>query len=323
MEKGLISVIIPIYNREKLIERCIDSVLAQENVKTEIICVDDGSTDSSLEICKRYAVEHDNIVVIHKENGGVSSTRNVGLDSVHGEYIFWLDSDDSIPKGGLIALLNAIKDNDVDFVMGVSSRINRDGTVRCVMDYSEEIKNRVISSEEYWKWNTDDNNVFMFTVIWGKLYKSSVWANRRFAVGVDYAEDELILPELISGCKNFYVLDKKVYEQHMSLGSVLRSDFNIQKLNSSKSKLSTARFLCEKGYFDYAVKKWVIAAGELVTMTKKVNDKESQEECMEIFKGLRSLALNLLGHMGHKKRVKSMAFMLGYPLYFCLETLKK
>lgn len=84
----------PVYNVEKYLEQCLDSVLAQEFVNYELILVDDGSTDSSMDICIRYAEKHKNIVFIHKQNGGVSESRNCGIDIARGEYIIFLDSDD-------------------------------------------------------------------------------------------------------------------------------------------------------------------------------------------------------------------------------------
>ncbi|HEM5303194.1 TPA: glycosyltransferase family 2 protein, partial [Streptococcus suis] len=96
MSKILLSVIIPVYQVEKYLKRCIDSVLAQKFIDYEIILVDDGSTDSSPAICDAYSAEYPHISVIHKENGGLSDARNVGIKHAAGEYIFFLDSDDWI-----------------------------------------------------------------------------------------------------------------------------------------------------------------------------------------------------------------------------------
>lgn len=92
----LISVIVPVYNVEKYIRRCVDSILSQTYSKIEIILVDDGSTDSSGIICDQYADENENVAVIHKKNGGLSSARNAGLDVANGKYIGFVDSDDWI-----------------------------------------------------------------------------------------------------------------------------------------------------------------------------------------------------------------------------------
>ena len=91
-----VSVIVPVYNVEKYLCRCIDSIINQKNVEMELILVDDGSTDKSGEICDNYANIYTKIKVIHKENGGLSDARNVGIENSIGEYIFFLDSDDYI-----------------------------------------------------------------------------------------------------------------------------------------------------------------------------------------------------------------------------------
>lgn len=114
--KGLISVIIPVYNVEKYLEECIDSVLSQTYKNYEIILVDDGSTDSSPEICDKYASEYENISVIHKENHGLSHTRNAGLTVAHGEYVYFLDSDDYIDSDAFTMLAEAIEKEKSDFL---------------------------------------------------------------------------------------------------------------------------------------------------------------------------------------------------------------
>ena len=96
IEKEKISVIIPVYNVEKYLKRCLDSVINQTYKNLEIILVDDGSTDNSGKICDEYAKNDKRIIVIHKENGGVSVARNIGLDICTGDYVNFIDSDDWI-----------------------------------------------------------------------------------------------------------------------------------------------------------------------------------------------------------------------------------
>lgn len=113
---GLISVIIPVYNVEKYLRECIDSVLNQTYKCYEIILVDDGSTDSSGKICDEYAQAYDNVRVIHKENSGPSATRNAGFTYAQGEYVYFLDSDDYIVPIALKTLINTSVENNADIV---------------------------------------------------------------------------------------------------------------------------------------------------------------------------------------------------------------
>lgn len=114
-EKPLLSIIIPVYNVEQYLEKCIESVIPM-TISYEIILVDDGSTDSSLGICKKFEEINKNIKVVHKENGGLSSARNCGLSIATGKYIAFVDSDDWVEKGTYDTLLEKLKNKDVDIL---------------------------------------------------------------------------------------------------------------------------------------------------------------------------------------------------------------
>ena len=112
----VVSVIIPVYNVEKYLEECIDSVLAQTYQNIEIILVDDGSTDSSGLICDRYAEKNTNISVIHQKNSGLSAARNSGLNKANGDYIYFLDSDDYISADAIEKLFSIAENDKSDIV---------------------------------------------------------------------------------------------------------------------------------------------------------------------------------------------------------------
>ena len=114
MQKPLISIIIPVYNAEKYLPNCLDSVINQTYKNLEIILVDDGSTDKSSEICDEYAQKDFRIKLIHKENGGVSSARNAGLALVSGDYIAWVDSDDFVAPDYIEYMYKLLKEYDAD-----------------------------------------------------------------------------------------------------------------------------------------------------------------------------------------------------------------
>lgn len=111
-----ISVIVPVYNTEKYLRRCVDSILAQTFTDFELLLIDDGSTDSSGAICDEYAQKDSRVRVFHKENGGVSSARNLGLNKAKGEYIAFVDGDDWISSDMYESLLNKIKNEEADIV---------------------------------------------------------------------------------------------------------------------------------------------------------------------------------------------------------------
>ena len=103
---NLISIIVPVYNVEDYIKQCLDSILLQTYTNFEVIVVDDGSTDSSSEICDDFAKKDKRFNVIHKENGGVSKARNIALDNVNGSYVVFVDSDDVLPKDALKKMID-------------------------------------------------------------------------------------------------------------------------------------------------------------------------------------------------------------------------
>lgn len=107
----LISIIVPVYNSEKTLCRCVDSVINQPFNNWEILLIDDGSTDKSFEICENYALKDKRITVLHKENGGVSSARNIGLDNAKGKWVTFIDSDDYIAVDALSMDYNTLDED--------------------------------------------------------------------------------------------------------------------------------------------------------------------------------------------------------------------
>lgn len=123
MITGMLSVIVPVYNASRYLRQCVNSVLAQNISSMEVLLIDDGSTDSSRNICLEYAAATPIVRYLHKENGGVSSARNVGLEHAQGEYVTFVDSDDEVLAGSYPKMIAAFADSDVDLVCcGISHR---------------------------------------------------------------------------------------------------------------------------------------------------------------------------------------------------------
>ncbi len=310
-----ISVIIPAYNRGKFITKCIDSVLSQETVTFEVIIVDDGSTDNTLEICNSYAAEHSNIRVIHQENKGMASARNAALDIATGDYITFLDSDDNMAKDALFDMLTVLRENNVDAVIGEYDLVDESGNKIGNGTFPEDIGSHVISQTDYWMLNSNKETNFLFTVVWGKLFKREVWEKLRFGDGVRFAEDEFILAELVERCNSFYLLAKTVYIQTSSQESLTRSAFNSDKLTSPESKLRISRYLLSKKLYSCAVEKWGIAVGEVILMTKLADDKETRDKLKMLDRDLRYLGNRLFKHMDWQKKVEYTAYYIGYDFY--------
>ena len=191
----LISVIVPVYNVERYLVQCVDSIINQTYKKLEIILVDDGSTDNSSKICDSYIQKDNRIRVIHKQNGGLSSARNAGLDIASGEYIAFVDSDDYILPEMYEVLFRLIDENNAD--MGACSwqRVNEAGTPLLKQDTSPE--NEILSGDEVL--SIGMTRGLTYVLAWNKLYKASIFDDLRFPEGRLH-EDEFTAHHILSKC---------------------------------------------------------------------------------------------------------------------------
>ena len=182
--KDLISVIVPVYNVEKYIRRCLDSIVNQTYSNLEIILIDDGSKDASGKICDEYAKKDNRITVIHKKNGGLSSARNVGIENSNGKYITFIDSDDMIKEN----FISVLYDNLINFDSQISIcgyKFVYNNMVPFDVDKKKE-KISVFSSEKALMkmlYQKQINNS-----AWGKLYLKSIFKDIRYPEGKIYED---------------------------------------------------------------------------------------------------------------------------------------
>ena len=190
MSNPKISVIIPVYNAESTLRRCVDSVLAQTYTDFECLLIDDGSTDKSGEMCDEYAAKDSRVRVFHKENGGVSSARNVGLDNAKGEWITFLDSDDYIEEEFLGSIVNT---GNAELIIGSCIWISDGGRRQLIDDIPSNVTDRNQIFKEYLYSCT-------FNVPWGKLFKRSIIVDNAIGFNVEmrFAEDLCFVYQYIS-----------------------------------------------------------------------------------------------------------------------------
>lgn len=206
MQEKVLSVIVPVYNVEPFIRECLDSILAQTYKKFELILVDDGSTDCSGEICEEYAKKDERIRVLHKENGGLSSARNAGLDVAVGEYICFIDSDDIISPNYLSDLYEVITKQNVDLVFcDIDSERLRDNVIKL----KKPLK---LSADEAWEWLGDHNTreYVQLVVAWNKIYSRKLFDELRYPVGKIH-EDDFMINDLLKRVKEIAYLPTKLY----------------------------------------------------------------------------------------------------------------
>lgn len=183
MEKNLVSIVVPVYNAELLIERCIESVLSQSYKKFELLLIDDGSVDNSGVLCDNYVSRDCRVRTFHKKNGGVSSARNLGISYASGEYLTFLDADDYYETN---FLENCLKNNNSDLVISGFRRIGKiNNLAQC-----EIAKHYFINKGLGEDWSNAPEN-FLFWFPWGKIFRSDVIKknNIRFDENLFYSED--------------------------------------------------------------------------------------------------------------------------------------
>lgn len=203
----LISVIVPVYKVERYLPRCIESILAQTYSNFELILVDDGTPDRSGIICDRYAEKDSRIRVIHKENGGVSTARNAGIDAAKGEWITFVDSDDWVTDDYLDVLVSPLKKNNYDLIVGLlelrSIRIRTYSKDQSVTTPEEMNSPRILEMVDSMEFCGPCHKLFLQKYISEK--------NIRFPVGIAIAEDTVFVNDYLTYCKNIFVTGERIY----------------------------------------------------------------------------------------------------------------
>lgn len=247
IQENKISVIIPVYNVEKYLEACVQSVLTQEYKETEVILVDDGSTDNSGAICDRLQKENPEIIVIHKQNAGLGLARNTGLEAATGEFVTFLDSDDILYPTELLDLYNAMIKNNVDYCKGGFKRIKDDGTLIGLFKYEDEIfagEDARLSLLPRLIGSSPKKHDSIGMSVWGSLYKNHIIQenNLRFP-----SERELMSEDIV------FNID---YFQYANGGCVISStEYGYRYRQDASSSLTIAyrsdRFASTMKLFEY------------------------------------------------------------------------
>lgn len=225
----IISIIVPVYNTEKYLKKCIDSIVNQKLSELEIILINDGSTDMSLNILRDYESKYDNIILINKENEGQGVARNKALDISRGNYIAFVDSDDFIEPNMLELMYNKIIDENLDMVISNYKYVNESG--QQIKDNNIILsENEIIDTLECMKRFLITNTIEGFSC--NKLFKKSLFDNIRYPANMKY-EDIPTVATLIANSKRIGFINKKLYNY------VIRKD----STTSSQTVINTVDYL--------------------------------------------------------------------------------
>lgn len=244
MVEELISIIVPVYNVEKYLEKCIESIINQTYRNIEIILVDDGSKDNSGNICDKYAEKDSRIKVIHKKNGGLSDARNSGLEVAKGKYVGFVDSDDFIAKDMYEYLFKLMKNNDAcisvcNYEKKWENISKKNEEKNFVKDYDI-----VLNSSEALKYIVDDK--ILKSYAWNKLYKIELFQDVRYPLGLNM-EDIATTYKLIYNSKKIVIGNEIKYYYVQRKGSILNSKKSKYYIDYFKVFYERFLFLRNKG----------------------------------------------------------------------------
>ena len=221
MYTDLISIIVPIYNMELYLSKCIESIIKQSYDNIEILLVNDGSSDKSIEICKKYEKNDSRVRVINQKNCGVSSARNKGIDCSFGKYITFVDPDDYIEENMIERMYNVIEEKKADVVICGNKNIDENGKIT-----NADIKNKELDMSGIDGLKGLLAEDIYNCVSWGKLYKKSVFSNNKFNCETKICEDLEVLYKIFYKCKKIVYIPDKLYVWLSRKDSVTKQKYN-------------------------------------------------------------------------------------------------
>lgn len=303
-----ISIVVPVYNIQEYIRECIESILAQSFRDFELILVDDGSKDLSGKICDEYLDKDNRIKVIHKENGGLSDARNVGMDGAKGNYLTFIDGDDAVSPLYLEILYTTLKEQNADLVQGSFTRKKESLVLR------SDIK-KIICLENKEAIHDYLHRKGLYVSACAKIYRRELFEHINFPVG-KLNEDNFTTYKIIAKSARCVVIDQPIYWHRINKNSITRSSFRRQKLEILQVPEEMRIFLRDKDteslqqdidYYEFRLKLSVY--NRLLAQTSA---KEYQKEKNE----LRTAILNFKETDGNKKiKMVTLGINYAFPLY--------
>ena len=215
-----VSILIPVYNAEKTLRRCVDSVLHQEYTDFELILVDDGSRDNSPAICDNYARKDDRVKVIHAKNGGVSRARNLGINAASGAYLQFIDADDWLTMDATKLLVRAMEEHQCDLVIADFYRVSGER-----ISHKGDIDGSVVLTREEFAQEMMENPAdFYYGVLWNKLFRRDLIQKHQLHMdeSVEWCEDFLFNLEYLLYVDRIFALQAPIYYYVKTEGSLIQ-----------------------------------------------------------------------------------------------------
>ena len=242
-EKPLLSIIVPVYDVERYLPKCIDSILAQTFTDFELILVEDGSPDNCPALCDAAAAKDARIRVIHQKNGGLSAARNAGLDVARGEWIGFVDSDDYIAPEMYEALYKAVQSTGADLALCDYAEVDEAGAPCQSMHVS--LSEGELTGQELLKRASG----LMVQLAWNKLYRRAIFTQLRYPEG-KLNEDLFLIPEVCLQIQKAVVVPKALYYYVQRGGSIMSGNKTLRHFDAAEAAQRYWDCLVENGAYD-------------------------------------------------------------------------
>lgn len=276
MNDQLISIVVPVYKVESYLERCVRSILAQTHKTLEVILVDDGSPDRCGQICDAFAAEDPRVKVIHKENGGLSSARNAGLDAASGAYVGFVDSDDHIHPRMYEKLLQALEENAADVSICNYAYVDMQDNVDESKQAISPIKNGILDRKQGLGWlNVQVPGYSFFVTAWNKLYRKDLFQTLRFAEGKLH-EDEFLAHHLLARCSRLVTVEDVLYYYVQRSGSIMSTKLSARSLDIIDAMYDRSRFFLSEKEPQLAKDMVIAMYGKMLQVMPKLKEKEAR-----------------------------------------------
>lgn len=316
MHMELVSIIVPVYNVEKYLARCVDSLIHQTYSNIEIILVDDGSTDSSGELCDKFVLSDPRITVVHKKNGGLSDARNTGIENASGEYLMFIDSDDFIMPEMIEQLYKSSSD-DNDLVICDFDYVNEVGKI---IDFREKnaLKEGNWSKEEFWNFLFSTSHC-VCVCVWNKLYKKDWFSYIRFKTG-KHNEDAFIIKSIIDQVSNIKYISKKLYCYTQRSDSIM-GNYSLKNLDSVEAFTLMGEEFWSEHCLIFAESAITLALEFLLDGYLKLDmgQAETKERYTKLKTDIRKIFIKMQkGRVSFHFRLNTLVFLMSEKMYLFL-----
>lgn len=318
MEKDLISVIVPIYKVERYLKDCVDSIRNQTYKNLEIILVDDGSPDNCGAMCEGFASEDPRIIVIHKENGGLSDARNAGIEKGRGSYLAFVDSDDWTAPTMIADLYHAMKKQNAEIALCAIEQVD-DATGKHTRYDDGKQDKRVSRMDAQLRYFEDYQKAALYTVAWNKLYSRNLFQKERYPKGA-IREDEFVTYKLLYQAKGIAYSAQTGYYYRTREESIM-DQFGKKQFflfDAYLSKLEFYEKVKEQELWNRILKKYMRMIPQYAQWQRESGDQALKDLVILYRDRLKSKAKNSRMSMDYKVKVEYIIYDFAPQIYFFL-----